>query len=68
MYFLWSQGNTWSFYGLLLYFNLTFSRVMLKNSQTYFTNLAVFKPQIFKSIFGHFFNILLETVKLTLNI
>ena len=27
---------------------------MLKNGQTYFKNLAVFTPQDFKSMFGHF--------------
>ena len=27
---------------------------MLKNSQTYFENLAVFTPQDFQSMFGHF--------------
>ena len=27
---------------------------MLKNNQTYFKNLAVFTPQDFESMFGHF--------------
>ena len=27
---------------------------MLKNGQTYFKNFAVFTPQDFKSMFGHF--------------
>ena len=34
--------------------HLTLSYIMLKNSQTYFKNYAVFKPQDFKSLFGYF--------------
>ena len=33
---------------------LTLSFIMLKNGQTYFKNLAVFTPQDFKIMFGHF--------------
>ena len=33
---------------------LTLSRIMLKNGQTYFKNLAVFTAQDFQSMFDHF--------------
>ena len=36
------------------FFHLTPYFIMLKNGQTYFKNLAVFTPQDFKSMFGHF--------------
>ena len=36
---------------------------MFKYIQTYFRNRVVFTPQDFLSIFGHFFNILHESVK-----
>ena len=33
---------------------LTLYFIMLKNGQTYFKNIAVFTPQDFESMFGHF--------------
>ena len=33
---------------------LDFSCIILKNGQTYFENLAVWRPQVFQSMFGHF--------------
>ena len=37
---------------------------MLKNGQAYFKNIAMWTLQNFYSMFGHFFNILHERVKI----
>ena len=41
---------------------LIISFIMLKNSETYPKNLAVFTPQDFESMFGHFFSIMQERI------
>ena len=42
---------------------LIFSCLMLKNGQTYFKSLVVWKPQDFKSMFGHFSTLCLKMLK-----
>ena len=50
-----SPTQTFSiFTEIMLRIYLTLYCIMLKNGQTYFKNLAVFTPQDFKSMFGHF--------------
>ena len=43
--------------------SLTMSWMLLKNSQTYFKNLAEWAPQDFKSIFGHFSKLCMKGLK-----
>ena len=43
---------------------LTLYFIMLKNGQTYFKNFAVFIPQDFQSIFGHFSTLWNKGIKL----
>ena len=42
---------------------LTLPCIMLKNGQTYFKNLAVFKTKDFKNMFGHFSTLCIKGLK-----
>ena len=46
----------------------TLSYIMLKNGQTYFKNLAVFTPQDFQSMFGHFSTLGMKGLSVRLSI
>ena len=50
-------------WGSILRTILIFSCLMLKNGRTYFKSLAVWKPQDFKSMFGHFSTLYLKMLK-----
>ena len=47
---------------LLFVFDLIILWIMLKNGQTYFKNLALFTPQDFLIMFGHFWTLRMKVL------